>query len=149
MCWPLEECYCHPHGGWGIWSCWFTGDISSRRAWPGCTEELHVMNAIINVRSFLEIEPSSREKWVSCCACQMGLFPTFMLQTNVIDCFIDSSDCGYSALPPPSLQPWESQSFLCTQASWWVSNWQSGFSLARCSVGDVTWRRGDPGTHKH
>lgn len=28
----------------------------------GCTEELHVMNAIINSRSFLEIEPSSRAK---------------------------------------------------------------------------------------
>lgn len=37
---------------------------------------------------------------MSCCARQMGLFSAFMLQTNVIDCFIDSSDCGYSALPP-------------------------------------------------
>lgn len=28
----------------------------------GCTVELHVMNAVINIRSFLEIEPSSRAK---------------------------------------------------------------------------------------
>lgn len=28
----------------------------------GCTEELLVMNAILDVRSFLEIEPSSRAK---------------------------------------------------------------------------------------
>lgn len=28
----------------------------------GCTEELRVMIAIINVRSFLEIEPSGRVK---------------------------------------------------------------------------------------
>lgn len=35
---------------------------TSPAEWLGCTEELHVMNAIRDVRSFLEIEPSSRVK---------------------------------------------------------------------------------------
>lgn len=83
-----------------------------------------------------------------CCARQMGLFPAFMLQTNVIDCFIDSSDCGYSALPPTIIALRVSELPLAPKPA---DGFPAG-SLALPSP-DVLWGmlfdRGDPSTHKH
>lgn len=85
---------------------------------------------------------------MSCRACQMGLFPAFMLQTNVIDHFIDSSDCGYSALPPTIIALRVSELPLASKPA---DGFPTG-SLALPSP-DVLWGmlfdRGDPGTHKH
>lgn len=120
-----------PDGGRG-WPPLFTDD-SSIRTW------VHKVacNATIKVRRFLEVKPSHRANWVSHWTCETGLFPTFALRTDVLDCFTWLSSPWVFCSSPPSVQPQESQGFPCTQASWWLSVWLPGSSLTTCASQDV------------